>query len=107
MTEKDALETKYALLKRKIGKMGFICTGSVMSVYQKCGYSTCACAQDKNARHGPYNRWTRKVKGKTVTRTLTDNQAKLCRECISNYRNLEKIIEEMKNLSVEFIEGQK
>lgn len=107
MSEKDALQKKYSLLKRKIDKMGFISTGSVMSIYQKCGYSRCACAHDENARHGPYNRWTRKVKGKTVTRTLTDKQAKICRECISNYRSLERIIEEMKKLSVEFIEGQK
>ena len=94
-------------LKKQIDTIGFICTGSLMSVYHTCGNSKCACAHDESARHGPYNRWTRKVKGKTVTRTLTDKQTELCRECINNYRNLESIIKEMKELSVQYIEEQK
>ena len=105
--EKDAIEKKYSLLKKKIDKIGFVCTGSVMSVYHTCGNPKCACAHDESARHGPYNRWTRKVKGKTVTRTLTDEQAAICRECINNYRNLERIIKEMKELSVQYIESSR
>ena len=107
LLEKDAIEKKYSLLKKKIDTIGFICTGSVMSVYHTCGNSKCACAHDESARHGPYNRWTRKVKGKTVTRTLTDKQTEICRECINNYRNLERIIKEMKELSVQYIESSR
>jgi len=47
--------------------------------------------------------WTRKVKGKTVTRNLTDSQAELCREYIQNMRKLEIIIKKMKELTVKHI----
>lgn len=78
-----------------------------MSVLHKCGNPKCACASNRKALHGPYNRWTRKVKGKTVTRTLTDLQADLCRGCIQNYRRLEGILDEMKGLSVLYIESKR
>ena len=67
----------------------------------------CYCAKDTEAVHGPYNVWTRKVKGKTVTRNLTNEQAELCRECIHNLRQLEGIIEKMKELTARYIEKQK
>ena len=103
--KKDEYQKKYSLLKRKIEKIGFICTGSVMSVFKTCGNSNCICHKDKKARHGPYNIWTRKVKSKTVTRTLTNEQAKLCRKCIQNMRDVEVILKEMRDLSVQRIEN--
>ena len=107
MTQQDPLHSQYELLKQQIAQIGFICTGSVMSVHQKCGSPTCACAHDPSARHGPYNRWTRKEKGKTVTRTLNETQAAACRRCIENQRRLEEILVQMRRLSVQFIEKLK
>jgi len=103
----DPLHQRFLELKKELAKTGFICTGTVMSVLHKCGNPKCECARNRKALHGPYNRWTRKVKGKTVTRTLTDPQAELCRGCIQNYRRLEGILEEMKSLSVLHIESKR
>ena len=64
-------------------------------------------AKKEDVLHGPYNVWTRKVKGKTVTRNLTDEQAQLCRECVQNLRKVEEIIEQMKALTAEYIEDSK
>lgn len=94
-------------LRRELGKIGMFCTGSVMAVSQKCGRSDCACVKDPGALHGPYNRWTRKVAMKTVTRGLTTTQAELCKQCIANYRKLEEILEEMKSQVVLYIESQR
>ena len=69
--KKDEYLKKYSSLKKKIGELGFICTGSVFSAFNTCGNPNCRCHKDKSARHGPYNIWTRKVKAKTITRTLT------------------------------------
>jgi len=103
--KKDEYQKKYSLLKKRFDKIGFICTGSVMSVLKTCGNSNCRCHKDKKARHGPYNIWTRKVKTKTITRTLTDEQAKFCRKCIQNMRNVEGILQKMRDLSVQRIEN--
>ena len=105
--EKNEYQKKYSLLKKKIKEIGFICTGSITLVYNKCGNPNCHCHRDKNALHGPYNIWTRKVRGKTVTRTLSDAQARFCRECIENMRTVEEILEKMKELSVQYVEDYK
>jgi len=103
--KEDNYHKKYSILKRKIDKLGFISTGSVMKVYKTCGNPGCRCHTDKNKWHGPYNIWTRKVSAKTVTRTLNNEQAKIARKCIDNMRKLEKILEQMKDLSVRYIKN--
>ena len=105
--EKEGLQQEYRELSKKLSKIGYICKGSVMSVYVKCGKPYCRCKTDENAKHGPYTVWTRKVKGKTVTKYLSEKQAKLCREYIQNSKKLESIIKEMRNLSVSILVGGK
>ena len=104
MAKINELGRKYFLLKRKIDKLGFICTGSVMKVFKTCGNPGCRCSKDKE-RHGPYNIWTHKVNSKTITRTLTSEQAKLAQNCINNMRKMEAILHQMKDLSARYIES--
>lgn len=105
--EKDQSKQKYKQLLKGLSNIGYICRGTVMVLYLKCGNPNCRCKKDENAKHGPYNVWTRKVKGKTVTKYLSDEQAELCREFIQNSRKLDSIIKEMRNLSVRLIESEK
>ena len=105
--EKEQLQKKYRELAKQLSQIGYICKGSVMSVYVKCGKSYCRCKTDETAKHGPYTVWTRKVKGKTVTKYLSKKQANLCREYIQNSKTLESIIKEMRNLSVSILESVK
>ena len=44
-------------------------------------------------------RWTRKVKAKTVTVALSDQQAELFRQAIDDHRQLEKLIDQMRSIS--------
>ncbi len=103
--KKDKYYKKYSILKSRIDKLGFISTGSVMKVYKTCGNPGCRCHKDKSKRHGPYNIWTRKVNSKTITRTLTDEQAELAQKCIDNMRKAKVILKQMKDLSARYIES--
>jgi hypothetical protein len=105
--DKKQYSPEYEELRRRLAQTGYICTGTVATVYRKCGKSYCACATDPNARHGPYHSWTRKVKGKTVTRNLTEAQADSCSRYIANYRELEQLLEEMKSMTAEHVQGLK
>ena len=107
MGKKEQFSEEYQKLRDQLAQIGYICTGSITEVYRKCGKSYCICAKDENAAHGPYNVWTRKIKGKTVTRNLTDDQAELCRGCIQKMRKLEVIIVKMRELTAKYIEEQK
>lgn len=102
----EQLEKDYDIRKKRIIRLGFICSGSVMLLYRKCGKATCACQDNKKAEHGPYYIWTRKVNGKTVTRTLSEQQANQCQKYIENLKNLNAILEEMKNLTAQIIESK-
>jgi hypothetical protein len=105
--EKVQLQKKYRGLSKELSTIGYVCKGSLMRVYLKCGKRNCLCKTDETAKHGPYNMWTRKVKGKTVTRYLSDKQADLCRQLIQNSSKLESIVEEMRELSAKMLESEK
>ena len=107
MGKKEQFSKEYQRLRDQLAQTGYITTGSITIVYRKCGKPYCFCAKDEKAVHGPYNVWTRKINGKTVTRNLTDSQAELCRECIQRMRELEAILEKMKELTAKYIEEQK
>ena len=90
---------KYEKLKKNLLNLGFLCVGSVSSVYRPCGKLNCRCHSDTEFRHGPYYQWTRKIKGKTVSRFLNEQDAQECLAWIANQRKLEAIIKEMQDLS--------
>ena len=101
------LQRNYDQLSKQLSTIGYICKGSIMRLYLRCGKPNCQCKTNEKAKHGPYNLWTRKVKGKTVTKYLSDKQAELCKKYIQNANKLEAIVEKMRNLSVEMIESEK
>jgi hypothetical protein len=57
--------------------------GSLSQRTVKCSKPGCRCAQDPNARHGPYFSLTRAVRGKTRSRFLTPEQAAVARQQIA------------------------
>ena len=105
---KNQLRQKYEELSQQLSTIGYICKGSIMRQhYLTCGKPNCRCRTDKKARHGPYNVWTRKVNGKTVTKYLSDNQAELCTQFVLNSNQLEAIIKEMRIISATLIEAER
>ena len=56
--------------------------GSLSERMVKCSKPGCPCADNPNARHGPYFSLTRAVEGKTHSRLLTPEQAALARQQI-------------------------
>jgi hypothetical protein len=98
---------RYNELQEQLAHIGFVCNGTVMSVYRKCGKPNCGCKESEHMQHGPYHIWTRKEKGKTVTRSLSEKQARQCALYIKNFKKMESIIEEMKRITIQMLEHQK
>jgi hypothetical protein len=101
----ELLAARYSSLQRQLARIGYICNGTVMRLYRKCGKPGCGCKEDPQMRHGPYYIWTRKENGKTVTRSLSKEHAERCVEYISNSRRMESILEEMKKISTGIVEA--
>lgn len=92
-------ETQQQQLAKELNTIKFIWQGTIAKRYLACGKSSCACHSDPKAKHGPYYYWTTKKRGKTISRSLTEHQAQLLEEWITNRRRLDHIVEEMKKLS--------
>ena len=71
-------------------RIGLIHSGSVTRRYTRCATPGCKCHADPPQPHGPYYQWTAKINGKTVTRRLNENEAKLYQEWIANDRQLRR-----------------
>ena len=74
--------------------MDLICTGSINRRTKVCGKSYCRCAQDPQARHGPYHEWAVYEDRRLTHRSVTADQAEALARAIANYRELERLTAE-------------
>ncbi|MBA2724936.1 MAG: hypothetical protein H0U53_03005 [Actinobacteria bacterium] len=86
--EIQRLTRRYQALAKRLAQVGSLSQGSVMHVPP-----------------GAW-RWTRKVKAKTVTVALSAPQAERMKAAISNQRDLDAVIDEMREITQQFILGE-
>lgn len=94
-----AYQARYAKLAGELANVGFIAAGSITHRYTRCASPGCRCNADPSQPHGPYYQWTAKLNGKTVTRRLTHDQARLYQEWIANDRQLRALITKMRQVA--------
>ena len=100
----DAYERRYRRLAAQLADIGLIASGSITRRYTRCGTPTCRCHVDPPQLHGPYWQWTAKIEGKTVTRRLTPDQARLYKKWIVNDRQLRSLIDRMRQIAAKSLE---
>jgi cyclopropane fatty-acyl-phospholipid synthase-like methyltransferase len=79
------LEANYALLRARLAKVGWISNGYVQDRGPGAG--------------GPCYQWTRKIKAKTVSVALSQEQYLAMKQAIANWRQVQDILEQMQVLS--------
>lgn len=87
-------------LARRLAAIDFALPGSLALRLNQCGKPGCRCKADPPQFHGPYYVWTRKAGGKTVTKLLTEDQAKRYRPWFENAADLRRITRELHALSI-------
>ena len=90
-------------LKAKIVAKECIVNGTLAKQYKQCGKANCRCRKEKDLWHGPYWIWTRKVNGKTKTKTLSKEQAVVVKKAIREMKELNQLIEKWRAQSVKEI----
>jgi hypothetical protein len=88
-------------LTAEIAALGWVLPGTLTDRFTRCGTPTCRCRANPPQLHGPYPTWTRKIANKTITRTLTAEQAELCRPWFDNARRLRALLTELEGLSLQ------
>lgn len=93
------LEARYDRLRRRLARLGYLAVGTVTASRLPCGNPDCRCRRAPRFRHGPYYYWTTKVGGKTVSKLLKPDEARLYLGWIANRRRLDRTVQEMMELS--------
>lgn len=83
------LEVEYARLQARLGRLGWISQGYVQDRGPGAG--------------GPCYQWTRKVKGKTVSVALSQEQYQALQTAIANWKEAREILQRMQALSRQVI----
>jgi hypothetical protein len=99
-----APERRRQQLQAQLAEIDYILPGTINVAMNRCGKPSCACHADPPRLHGPYITWTRKIKGKTVTRRLSPQQLERYRPWFDNNRRLRKLIRELETLSLQAAE---
>jgi len=84
----------------ELADLDYALPGTLSRRFMRCGKTNCRCKADPPALHGPYLHWTRTIAGKTLTRTLTDEQAARYQTWFDNPRRLRELIADLEARSL-------
>lgn len=99
-----AVRARQRQIATQIAKLGPCLPGSLVERTTRCGSPRCRCHDDPSQRHGPYPSWIRKIGDRTVTRTLSREQAERYRPLFDNSRRLRELITELEAVTAELVE---
>jgi len=102
-----ASRDRIAQIQEEIRALTYVCSGTLLRRWMTCGKTTCRCATDPDARHGPYYEWGRMKRGKLVHRMIPAHQAPLLRMAIQNYRTLRRLLRAWEEQTVRIIGTEK
>jgi hypothetical protein len=97
---------RIARIRAAINEMEYLSSGTLLRRTKVCGKPGCRCADNPDARHGPYYEWGHMKGGKLVHRMVTPEQAEILRRAIANYRNARKLMKDWEEITERLIDAQ-
>ena len=91
---------RHQQIQAELSQIGLVLPGSLTDRTTRCQRAGCHCHADPPQLHGPYPTWTRKVSGRTITRTLTAEDAERLRPYFDAHRHLRQLITELEAISI-------
>jgi len=98
------LKTRHRQITAEIAKLGPCPPGNLVERMTRCGSQRCRCHDDPTQLHGPYPSWIRKVGDRTVTHTLSRDQAERYRPMFDNSRRLRELVSELHLLGAQLVD---
>ena len=96
-----------AAIVAEIMALGPVLPGSIIERSTRCQSPGCHCRADPPRLHGPYVTWMHQEDGRQITKTLSDDEARLLRPLIVADRQLRVLVGELESLTVsEFANNQ-
>ncbi|MGH9339883.1 MAG: DUF6788 family protein [Acidobacteriota bacterium] len=98
---------RIARIQEQIGKLDYLCSGTLVKRTKVCGKANCRCLRDPQARHGPYYEWGYMSEGKQVHRMVSSEQAALLRKALANYRTVRRLLRRWEIETVRLMDAEK
>jgi hypothetical protein len=95
------LERRHQQIQAELGQIGIALPGSLVNRTTRCQSTGCHCHAGPPTLHGPYPTWTCKTGGRSITKTLTAEDADRLRPYIATHRRLRQLITELETISIE------
>ena len=92
---------RHQQIQAELSQIGLVLPGSLTDRTTRCQRAGCHCHADPPQLHGPYPTWTRKISGRTITRTLTPEDAERLRPYFDAHRHLRQLITELEAISIQ------
>jgi hypothetical protein len=93
-------------IRETLNAIDYLCSGTLLERMKVCGKPGCRCAQDPDARHGPYYEWGHMKDGKLVHRTVSPEQAAVLRHAIANYRKAKQLMQAWEDETERLIDAE-
>ena len=88
----QAAHARMKTLRKRLLDFEYVCSGSLHRRWMSCGRHYCGCKNDEDQRHGPYYYWSHLQQGKLMTQLLSQDQAKIAKQAIKNYKAIKAIL---------------
>ncbi len=95
---------RHQQIQAELAQIGIALPGSLTSRTTRCQRAGCHCHASPPVLHGPYPTWTRKAGSRSITRTLTPEDAERLRPYFAAHRRLRQLITELEAVSIELAE---
>jgi hypothetical protein len=100
MTERE-IDQRIAAIKREIGLLGPLRTGSLSRQYNVCGNPTCRCKADSSQRHGPYYQLSYTYQKKSSSQFVRAPDVADVERQLKNYQRLRVLVDDWVGLGIE------
>ena len=100
----DHLARRHQQILAELAQIGIALPGSLTSRTTRCQRAGCHCHASPPILHGPYPTWTRKAGARSITKTLTTEDAERLRPYFDAHRRLRQLITELEAISIELAE---
>ena len=92
---------RHQQIQAELARIGIALPGSLTSRTTRCQRPGCHCHASPPVLHGPYPTWTRKAGSRSITKTLTPEEADRLRPYFAAHRRLRQLITELEAISIE------
>ena len=103
---RNATKKRILRIQEQILQMDYVSSGTLVTRTKVCGKTSCRCAHDRAARHGPYHEWGYMEDGRQVHRMISTEQAAFLKKAVTNHRAVLGLLRQWERQTVRILDSK-